>query len=213
MKKLAIITASGFAISFAGSVPLGYLNLIGYEVLKNGSFQMLIGYLSGVVAIEAVVIAATLAFAKILSSSPGLLKGISWFSIIFLIVLAFVTWTSPEGSTLSQQFSPKGFVAAVFLGLTLSALNFVQIPFWLGWNLYLESNKTLSADAMSRTAYILSAIAGTFCGMLVLIFSIFKLSGFSSLLRWFNVVIPLVFLMMAAIQGWKLFQKYYRRGA
>ena len=54
----------GFLISFIGSIPLGYLNVVGYEVYKNFGLNQTIFYLLGVISIEFIVIYFALLFAN-----------------------------------------------------------------------------------------------------------------------------------------------------
>ena len=46
----------GFLVSFIGSIPLGYLNIVGYEVYKSFGLNETIFYLLGVISIEFFVI-------------------------------------------------------------------------------------------------------------------------------------------------------------
>jgi hypothetical protein len=54
----------GFLVSFIGSIPLGYLNIVGYEVYKSFGLNETIFYLHGVISIEFFVIYFTLIFAN-----------------------------------------------------------------------------------------------------------------------------------------------------
>ncbi|HEU0124801.1 MAG TPA: hypothetical protein VFQ56_00720, partial [Flavobacterium sp.] len=56
-------TGVGFAVSFLGSIPLGYLNLAGLEIYSNNGIYDLLMFLSGVILIETFVIYFTLKFA------------------------------------------------------------------------------------------------------------------------------------------------------
>ena len=61
-------SAVGFLVSFVGSIPLGYLNLIGYQIFASGGLKNTLFYLFGVVIVEGLVIYLTLKFATILTS-------------------------------------------------------------------------------------------------------------------------------------------------
>ena len=52
----------GFLVSFIGSIPLGYLNVIGFEIYKYQGLTTTIFYLLGVICIEFFVIYCTLIF-------------------------------------------------------------------------------------------------------------------------------------------------------
>ncbi|GAW90718.1 hypothetical protein FPS14_contig00093-0007 [Flavobacterium psychrophilum] len=66
-----------------GSIPLGYLNFIGFEIYNKSNLIKLIYYLFGVVIIEGIVISSTFYFANKLILNPKLKRSISIFSIIF----------------------------------------------------------------------------------------------------------------------------------
>jgi hypothetical protein len=56
-----------------------------------------------------------------------------------------------------------------FNGLGLSAINFVQVPFWTGWNLYLMNELYFGCKKL-KLFYIAGTLVGTFAGCLLLIF-------------------------------------------
>ena len=84
----------GFIVSFIGSIPLGYLNIVGYEVYKSFGLNETIFYLLGVIIIEFIVIYLTLLFANKLNSNKKLIKFIEAFSIIFMFLLAYIFYSS-----------------------------------------------------------------------------------------------------------------------
>ena len=64
----------GFLVSFVGSIPLGYLNVVGYEIYLQQGFTTTICYLLGVILIEFFVIYFSLIFANQLASNAKLDK-------------------------------------------------------------------------------------------------------------------------------------------
>ena len=80
----------GFLISFIGSIPLGYLNIVGFQIYKKLGMANVIWYLGGVIIVEAIVIYFTLIFANKLANNEILLKKIEIFSIFFMLLLAYI---------------------------------------------------------------------------------------------------------------------------
>ena len=76
----------GFLVSFIGSIPLGYLNVVGYDVFKKFGLNETVFYLLGVISIEFFVIFFTLLFANQLIANQKLLKFIEGFSVVFMLV-------------------------------------------------------------------------------------------------------------------------------
>lgn len=212
MQKLKNIFV-GFLISFIGSIPLGYLNVVGYEVYKSSGLNETIFYLLGVISIEFIVIYCTLLFANQLIENKKLLKFIEAFSIIFMFLLAFIFYSSASKETYNQSVLEKYVNYSPFVvGLILSCLNFIQIPFWTSWNLYLLNGKYIEISNSRKYFYVLGTIVGTFSGMLVLILSLNYVTNETDFLSKYlmKIIIPLVFAGLGIFQAFKFYKKYYK---
>ena len=202
----------GFLVSFLGSIPLGYLNVIGFEIYKSTGMQSTLFYLLGVICVEFVVIYLTLIFANKLVSNAKLLKFIEAFSILFMFVLAYVFYSSANssaGNTTVFSHLGKSFF---FSGIVYSCLNFIQIPFWLSWNLYLLNGNYIEVSKSRKYFYVLGTAAGTFCGMLVLILSLNYFAGNVDFLSKYlmKLIIPIIFLGLGIFQAITFYRKYFR---
>lgn len=210
MQMLKNITV-GFLISFVGSIPLGYLNVVGFEIFQKFGLNETLFYLFGVVFIEAIVIFGTLIFANQLITNIKLLKFIEAFSIVFMFLLAYVFYASATKNLESESLLEKYVSYSSFaIGLILSSFNFIQIPFWTSWNLYLLNGNYIEIAKTRKYFYVLGTILGTFSGMLVLILSLNLVSNQTDFLRNYlmKVIIPLVFLSLGLYQSFKFYNKY-----
>lgn len=203
----------GFLVSFLGSIPLGYLNIIGYQIYGASGMAALIAYLLGVVLIEAFVVYFTLIFADKLAHNEKLLKTISFFSILFLLLLAYVFYAqSSSGSETNADLNKYSGYAPFWIGIIGSGLNFIQIPFWIGWNLYLVNSNYISTAKNLKYIYVIGTLLGTFCGMLALALFLDYITGNTSFLSKHLMphIIPLFFVGMALYQSIQFYRKYYR---
>lgn len=192
----------GFAVSFIGSIPLGYLNLIGYQIYTTSNFNQLNLYLFGVLIIEAIVIYATLKFSSKLSMNPKWKNYISIFSFVFLLGIALLTYnsTSNESNALDKYNSYLSY-SAIISGIILSSINFAQIPFWMSWNLYLTNEKYIVSSGNKGLFYVLGTISGTYFGMLAIIFSIEAAKNEDYISpTFFSKYIWVIFLVLAVFQ-------------
>jgi hypothetical protein len=204
----------GFIVSFIGSLPLGYLNIIGVEILSKFGMNSLLSYLFGVIVIEAVVIYYTVVFSTQLSLNKKLMKSIDYFAVFFLLLLgyaffAYSNQTKQEHNYLEDyiQYSP------FLIGMVLCGLNFLQIPFWMGWNLYLLNAKYITLSKTLKYHYILGSLIGTFFGMLAVIVLLDSLS--QKLIAYSKVIIPIVipmfFIALAFFQARKVYKKHIKK--
>lgn len=202
----------GFLVSFIGSIPLGYLNVIGFKIFSKAGVESLFYFLLGVVFIEMFVVYFTLLFAKKLVNNNKLIKAIDFFAIIFLIIIAYTFYVSSNAEVDQGGFFEKYSNYPTFLiGIVLSSINFLQIPFWTGWNLYLINGNYIYINNNLKFYYIVGTLIGTFGGMLslVLILSTLaeKTSSFSKYVV--PIIIPLFFMVLAIVQTAKVYKKYF----
>jgi hypothetical protein len=202
----------GFLISFLGSIPLGYLNVIGFEVYQQKGLMSLYSYLGGVVIIEGIVILLTLLFAEKLIKNKKLLKWIEGFSVAFIFLLAYIFHTASDSDgTLHAELTAYLSYTPLVIGLIVSSLNFVQIPFWMGWNMFVVNSGYIILERVNKYFYLAGTVAGTFSGMLVLILFLELITGQNDflskyLMRW---IIPAVFSLLGMFQAYKFYRKYY----
>jgi hypothetical protein len=203
----------GFLVSFLGSIPLGYLNIIGFEIYSKFGIAKLVLYLLGIIFIELFVIYFTLIFAKKLSMNQKLMKTIDILAIFFLLILGYSFYahansTPNSGNSLDRyiQFSP------FLIGVFLNCLNFLQLPFWTGWNLYLINGNYIWTEKQLKLYYVAGTAIGIFLGMLGLILFLKTISvdkmPFTKYIM--PVIIPLLFTIMALFQVYKVYKKYWK---
>lgn len=202
----------GFLVSFIGSVPLGYLNVVGYEMYVAFGLKQTVFYLFGVISVEVVVIYFSLLFANRLLANKNILKFIEGFSIVFLFSLAFIFyWNASKEITNQAVLSSYIDYSPFIIGIILSSLNVIQLPFWTSWNLYLVNEDYIEISKTKKHFYVFGTILGTFCGMLVLILSLNYITlGFEFFkLFLFRFIIPFVFIVLGLLQLIKFYKKYF----
>nr|WP_315223607.1 hypothetical protein [uncultured Flavobacterium sp.] len=212
MKKVKNI-AIGFVVSFLGSIPLGYLNVVGLEIYSKSGFNNLTLFLFGVVFIEAFVIYFTLMFAKKLVNNKKLMKVIDLFAIVFMFVLAYFFYSNARQTPNSTFNSNQYLMFSPFIiGVILNCINFLQVPFWTSWNLYLINGKYIAIENKLKYYYLAGTLMGVFLGMLSLIVVLQtffqKYTSFSKYVM--PVFIPLFFIVLGSVQVFKVYKKYFK---
>ncbi len=173
----------------------------------------LVPYLLGVIVVEAIVIYLTVIFSNQLAENKKLMKAIDFFALFFFLLLAYLFFANANQTTKEHNYLENYTQYSPFLiGMVLCGLNFLQIPFWMGWNLYLMNAKSISLAQKLKFYYILGTLVGTFFGMLAIIVFLDSLSqntlSFSKYIM--PVVIPLFFVALAFIQMVKVYKKYFK---
>jgi len=204
--------AVGFTVSFLGSLPLGYLNIVGLEVYSKLGLKSLVLYILGIILIEAFVTYYTLIFAYQLVQNKKLMKGIEVGGIFFLLLVACVFYNKSANTVHGEGYLDDYLEWPIFgVGVFLSCLNFLQIPFWLAWNLYFLNGKYISIHKRLKFYYVGGTMVGVFFGMLFVIYFLDKVHKQIAFLTHYMipVIIPVFFVLMAGFQAYKVFKKYF----
>ncbi|MCF2516668.1 hypothetical protein [Dyadobacter sp. CY351] len=204
----------GFLVSLVGSLPMGYINIVALKVFDTQGLPALISFLLGVVTIEFFLILLTLRGAQWLLNHEKIVKAAELLSIVFIVLIALSFYTEPANAATGDNISSHFLVAypPLALGLFLNAINFVQVPFWTGWNVYLINAALINVKGKRKYAYVTGTSVGTFSGILVFVLffqQLFqKASGFSSQLAYH--FFPAIMLLLAAFQAFKFYKKHYQ---
>lgn len=146
--------------------------------------------------------------AKWLLKNNKLVKTTEVLSIVFLLILAFSFYTN-NTSAPSGVHDNQGFLTrypAFLCGLAFNMLNFVQFPFWTGWNLYLLNGKYIETEGSKKYIYVLGTSLGTFAGMYLFVigfqYLFMAIPQYTSL--FINIFFPLVFVAIATLKTYHL---------
>jgi len=204
MAKLVKIFFWGLLISFAGSLPLGTMNVASIQITVRDGVQAALIYSFGSMFVE-------IFYVRIIVEAMGwvfrrtkVFRILGWITIFILLCMAVGSFTaaiqmSGLGNAL-PPFSKNHFV----YGVLLSALNPLHFVFWFGWSTVLLNKGILVADRLHYNLYVAGIGTGTICGFLVFIFGgnyvVAAMEDKQYLLNW---IIGVVLVATAVIQIWK----------
>jgi threonine/homoserine/homoserine lactone efflux protein len=102
----------------------------------------------------------------------------------------------------------SGGINRFWLGVIMSAVNPVQIPFWFGWSTVLFTKNILSHKNSHYNSYLAGIGSGTFIGNLVFIFGgRFIVDRLNANQKFLHLVIGTVFFVTAIIMCWRILNK------
>lgn len=199
----------GIGISLMGSLPLGYINVIGLQILLEQGNWATVSFISGIVFIEFFVLKVVSFGAKWLVEQKKLLLFIDVFTILFFsgIAISFITNIGNDKSFSLSQLKLAQF--PFILGLLLSSLNFIQWPYWSGIYIYLFRTKKLDPHCNNNSIFIMGAMIGTLAGMLLFAQTgkYFLVDNKIEMNTYLNPIFATLFLVLAVIQITKVFVK------
>lgn len=208
MNELLLVLFTGFGVSFLGQLPLGNLNVAATQIgveesIKNAWLFSIAGAI-----VEVVYLRIALNSSEWLMHNKMLFNYMNWFTVVLFYVLGFLSirkaikQKEPEKKGLLIDNNINRFV----LGLMLSAVNPMQIPFWFFWGTYFIQNGTVKPTSTDFNLFTAGACLGTLSGQVIYIHGgkwlIQKLKASHKIL---NIIMGAVFIISASIQVYKIF--------
>lgn len=208
MAKLFRIFLTGLFISFLGSLPLGTLNIAAMQIAISDGIQPAFLFSLGSLTAEVVYVRLSLMAMDWVRKQRKIFRILEWITLLIIIALAVSSFYAAVTPQVHENVILSSTLHRYFLGLIMSALNPVQIPFWFGWSTVLYTKQILLPKSTHYNIYIGGIGLGTLFGNGVFIFGgkliADQLDSKQHILNW---VIGGIFAVTALIQIWKMSRK------
>jgi threonine/homoserine/homoserine lactone efflux protein len=208
MSKFYRIFITGLFISFLGSLPLGTLNIAAMQIAISDGLQPALLFSLGSLTAEVIYVRLSLIAMDWVRKQQKLFRILEWITLLIVVALAVSSFYAAMHPQVQENVILSSTLHRYFLGLIMSALNPVQIPFWFGWSTVLYTKKILLPKSSHYNTYIAGIGLGTLFGNAIFIFGgkliADKLDRNQHVLSW---VIGGIFAITALIQIWKMSRK------
>lgn len=208
MLRLARISITGLFISFLGSLPLGTLNIAAMQISITDGLRPAFYFVLGCLIVELVYVRLSLIAMDWITRQQRLFKILEWVTLLIVVALAISSFYAAFHPSVEKNVILSSTLHRFWLGLFMSALNPVQIPFWFGWSTVLLTKKILEPKNQHYNFYILGIGIGTMLANLVFIYGgkliANKINNSQSTL---NAIIGGIFAITALVQVWKMRNK------
>jgi len=206
--KLFKIFTTGLFISFLGTLPLGTMNIAAMQISISDGIPPAMYYVIGALLIEMIYVRVSLVAMNWVFKHKNIFRWLEWISIVIILALAVSSFVAAADPVVKKNILLSGGIHRFWLGVIMSALNPVQIPFWFGWSTVLFTKNILQHKNSHYNIYIAGIGSGTFIGNLVFIFGgrfiVDVLNTNQKFLHW---VIGFIFLITAIILTIKVLRK------
>lgn len=210
MPKMLRIFFWGMIISFLGCLPLGTLNITAMQIAVQESVKEGIYFAFGCLLVEMLYVRLSLIGISWIRKNVRLMRILEWITLAIIVALATGSFiaaakTNPEAKNVVLHNNMHRFL----LGMFMSSLNPMQIPFWFGWSTVLFQKGVLQPSGSQYNSYIIGIGLGTLLGNAVFIFGgkliVDRINNSQQYLNW---VIGGIFALTAIIQ---LIKMLYRK--
>jgi threonine/homoserine/homoserine lactone efflux protein len=196
----------GFLVSFLGQLPLGNMSFTSTQICVQEGVRKAWQFAFGVAIVEMIYLRFALTGMDWIVKHRLWFLALGWLTVAMFFVLgilAFRTATKQHAEKKALLLNNK--MNRFLLGLMMSALNPVQIPFWFLWTSTFIQTKVLPVEKVSFDLFTIGAGAGTLSGLAVYIHGgNWLVSKMKTSNKTLNKVMGVIFIITAFIQLWRM---------
>ena len=178
----------GMLVSFLGSLPLGTLNVAAMQISVQESIQNAIYFSLGSLFVEMIYVRISLVGINWIRKQKKLFRWMEWITLAIVLALAAGSFIAAMEPHHAKNVMLNNNINRFLLGVMLSAISPMQIPFWFGWSTILFTKNILKPQNSYYNLYIVGIGLGTLMGNCVFIFGgkfiVQRLNTNQSLLNW-----------------------------
>lgn len=197
---------AGMGISFLGQLPLGNMNLTATQLSVQENFRNAWKYGIGIVLIEIIYLRMALTGMDWVVQHQELFRLLGWITVIAFIGLGFLAfWMAQKEDRPQKGLLLKNNLDRFLLGIVVSALNPVQIPFWFLWSTQLLEANILYPTNLQFNLFTMGAGIGSLGGLALYIHGgKWIVERLKTSNRGLNVFMGLVFMLVGLYQLYRM---------
>ncbi|MBX9733555.1 MAG: LysE family translocator [Chitinophagaceae bacterium] len=207
--QIVIILWLGFIVSFLGQLPLGNMSFTSTQIGLQEGFKKAWQFALGVAIVEMIYLRFALTGMDWVIQHRLWFLALGWLTVVLFLVLGVVSFMAARKQVVEKKpVLLNNKLNRFLLGLTMSALNPVQIPFWFLWTSTLIQTKALPIETLAYNTFTGGAGIGTIAGLALYIHGgnwlVAKLNASNKTL---NKIMGIIFIITACIQLWRMISK------
>jgi threonine/homoserine/homoserine lactone efflux protein len=198
-----------FGISFLGQIVLSNMNISATQLSVQEGFSKAWQFGFGVAIVEIIYLRFALTGMDWVAQHKVIFKTMGWLTVVMFFALGIAAFISAKKQTKEKKgVLLNNKLNRFVLGLSMSALNPLQIPFWFLWSTQLIQNGILKTTFQQFNFFCIGAGLGTLTGIGIYIhggnWAITKMKTSNKTL---NIIMGFVFIITAIIQLYRMVYK------
>lgn len=183
-------------VAFVGFVPPGMLNMTALKRSIEMNRREATLFVLGAVSIILIQALLAVTFAKYLAQNPQIVENLTYAGIVVFLGLAF--WFYRQATSQVKVQDKKVNRNSYVAGASMSSMNMLAIPFFLGYSTTMEANGWLQTAAPHNFIFAFGAVAGAFLlFFLYILFAEFIQRRIQFVARNINYILSGLFLVLA----------------
>ncbi len=204
--NFVIIFFWGWLVSFLGQLPLGSMSITATQIAVQENFTNAWKYAIGVAIVEIFYLRLTLSGVDWMMQHKLVFEILGWLTVVVFLILGSISFITAY----KQQKEKKALllnnkIDRFFLGLSMSALNPAQIPFWFIWSSYLIDNGVLHSNFTEFNFFTIGCGTGTISGLAFYMYGgNWLITKMKTSNKTLNIVMGVIFIIAALVQLYRM---------
>jgi threonine/homoserine/homoserine lactone efflux protein len=192
----------GFILSLLGQLPLGTISMTATQIAVQENFRNAWKYSAGIALIEMLYLRLVLSGMQWLMSHQLVFVIFNWITIALFAALGVIILVAAQKQETAKKALLLNYDLNRFLlGLSMSALNPAQIPFWFVWTGYFINLGLLKPGFMEFNLFTLGSGFGTMGGLIIYMYGgNWLVNKMKTSNRTLNKLMGIIFLIAAVAQ-------------
>jgi len=191
----------GMLISFLGTLPLSSLNVTAMQISSEEGIASAMYFSVGTLLTEMIYVRISLVGIHWLQRQKRLFRRMEWITFGLLLAFAAGSFIAAHQQHQAENVLLNNTMNRFLLGMFMSSLTFMHIPFWFGWSSILFAKKILHPSSSHYNVYIVAIGAGTFLANCIFIYGgVFMAQQLHKNQDVVNLVLGWIFVATAVIQ-------------
>ena len=199
----------GWLLSFLGQLPLGTMSFTATQVAVQENFRNAWQYAIGVTLIEVIYLRLVLKGVDWIMLHKLFFEALGWLTVVVFLALGIFSFiTARKQPADKKALLLDNQLNRFWLGLSMSALNPAQIPFWFIWSSYFLDIRLIKPGMTEFNLFTLGAGIGTAAGLAVYIYGgNWLIRRMKTSNRALNTAMGIIFVVAALAQGYRMMAK------
>lgn len=186
-------------ISFLGQLPFGNMNLTATQLAVQEGYKYAWRYSVGIVIVEMIYLRLALTAMDWVVTHKLIFTIMGWLTVAVFLALGILSLRMAR----KQSPDKKGLLLnnkmnRLFLGVTVSAVNTAQIPFWFIWSTSLIKSGVLETNFIDYNLFTGGAAIGSVAGLAVYIYGgTWVIEKMKASNKQLNTFMGIVFILVA----------------
>lgn len=196
----------GFCIAFLAVLPPGLINMTAARISTQDGRNEALSFAIGAAVIIFFQTFVAVLFARFINNHQEIVTTLQEIGIfVFSLLSVYFFWIAEKPKKIKTDRTVKGKSNRFFLGMLLSTLNLLPIPFYVFASMSLQASGYFSFDKIPVSSFVVGVVIGSFTVLYIYIVAFKRIEKKADfLLRNINTIIGSVTTFMAVVTLLKL---------